>query len=193
MHAMKILVVDDVGYSRHFHARLMEKNGHMAVSAGSAAEALKMLRTDHGIDVVLTDLMMADMDGIELFEGAQELERVNDAGPVSPPRFILMTALHPGKNAQPRDVERIRLAKEVGFAEVLFKPIENDELMSLLERISSGRPMSPVSTAELVSKLQKAATALARSEDAEAINAFLEETEGVLAPLRDRYLQLAMQ
>jgi CheY-like chemotaxis protein len=190
---MKVLVVDDVGYTRHFHARLLEKHGHSAVSAGSAAEAIKILRTDHSIEVVLTDLMMADMDGIELFQHVQRLERMNDSGPVAPPRFILMTALHPGKNAQPRDIERIRLAKEVGFDDVLLKPIENEALMNRLERIASGKPAAPrYNTAHLVSQLREAASALSGGE-AEDINSFLEQVEPVVTQLRDRYLQLAMK
>jgi CheY-like chemotaxis protein len=190
---MKILVVDDVGYTRHFHARLLEKHGHAAVSAGSAAEAIKILRTDHSIDVVLTDLMMTDMDGIELFQHVQQLERMNDSGPVAPPRFILMTALHPGKNAQPRDIERIRLAKEVGFEDVLLKPIENEALMNLLARIASGKPAAPrFNTAGLLAQLKEAASALSDGAP-EDINAFLEQLEPVVTNLRDRYLTLAMK
>src|SRR5689334_10739120 len=72
---MKILVVDDVGYTRHFHARLLEKHGHDAISAGSASDAIKALKTDHSVEVVLTDLMMSDMDGVELYQEVQKLER----------------------------------------------------------------------------------------------------------------------
>lgn len=132
---MKILVVDDVGYTRHFHVRLLQKMNHEVVSAGDGAAALKILENDLAIEVVLTDLMMREMDGVELFRAAQKISRLTDAGALEPPKFILMTALRPGTPSQQRDLEKLRLAKEIGFAEVLFKPIENELLIKTLEAI----------------------------------------------------------
>lgn len=187
---MKILVVDDIGYARHFHARLLQKQGHSAISAGSGAEALQMLQTDHSIDVVLTDLGMGDMDGIELYQQTQRLERMNDQGPVPPPLFVLMTALHPGKNAQPRDIERIRIAKEVGFADVLFKPIEGDQLIAALERVKRGG-MRKVDTGALIQQVQSIVSALLGAGTADDFNSFLDGIEPSLIEVRDAALTAA--
>lgn len=185
---MKILVVDDVGYARHFHSRLLQKQGHAAIVAGSGAEALGILATDHSVDVVLTDLGMGDMDGIELYQQTQRLERMNDSGPVPPPMFVLMTALHPGKNAQPRDVERINIAKEIGFAEVLFKPIENEQLVAALERLKRSGGKKRIDATALIHQVNAHIETLLRGGSAEDFNAFLDGIEPNLTKVRDAAL-----
>jgi CheY-like chemotaxis protein len=185
---MKVLVVDDVGYARHFHARLLQKQGHSAVSAGSGVEALRMLQTDHSIDVVLTDLGMSDIDGIELYQQTQRLQRMNDQGPVAPPLFVLMTALHPGKNAQPRDIERLRIAKEVGFADVLFKPIEAEQLVAALERVKRSGGKKKVDTAAMIQQVNSLVANLLGSGTADDFNEFLDGIEPALMQVRDATL-----
>lgn len=188
---MKILVVDDVGYTRHYHTRLLQKHGHSAVSAAGGGDALKMLRTDHSIDVVLTDLMMGDMDGIELFQEVQRMGRMNDAGAVNPPKFVLMTALHPGKNTQPRDVERIQLAKQIGFEEVMFKPVEHEDLLKVLEKVvRKGKSTAPkVDVKEALRQLEGAVNGLIAGNQAEDMNDFLDQAEPLLMKLRDKALE----
>jgi CheY-like chemotaxis protein len=64
----RILVVDD---DPVFSAMMREdllREGHCPLLAGSSAEALAMLAMDMRIDLVLTDIMMPDMDGIELIQ-----------------------------------------------------------------------------------------------------------------------------
>lgn len=130
---MKILVVDDVGYSCHFHTRLIEKFGYSACSATSGFEALQILKTDNDINIVVTDLMMRGMDGIDLYQEAQKLERFTDEGQVDPPQFILMTALRLEKNSQDKDVHRLKLATEIGISKVMFKPLDQGELKESLK------------------------------------------------------------
>jgi len=132
---MKILVVDDVGYSCHFHSRLIEKFGYTACSATSGFEALQYLKTDNDINIVVTDLMMRGMDGIDLFQEAQKLERYTDEGPLDPPQFVLMTALRPEKNSQDKDVQRLKMASKLGISKVMFKPLDQDELEETLKNL----------------------------------------------------------
>ncbi len=139
---MKILVVDDVGYTCHFHSRLVEKFGYTACSATSGFEALNYLKMDNDINIVITDLMMPGMDGIDLYQQAQNLERFNDEGPLDPPSFVLMTALRMEKNSQDKDIQRLKLAKELGFAKVMFKPLDQNELKTTLKKLEMGGPNS---------------------------------------------------
>lgn len=139
---MKILVVDDVGYTCHFHTRLIEKFGYTACSATSGFEALNFLKTDNDINIVVTDLIMPGMDGVDLFKEAQNLERFNDEGPLDPPQFVLMTALRMEKNSQDKNVQRLKLAKELGIAKVMFKPLDQDELEQTLKDMAMGAPSS---------------------------------------------------
>ncbi|MDP4916194.1 MAG: response regulator, partial [Haliea sp.] len=60
-----ILAVDDLAENRELVARYLSRSGHLVVTAASGAEALRTL-ADTDVDVVLLDLMMPDMDGIEV-------------------------------------------------------------------------------------------------------------------------------
>ena len=135
---MKVLVVDDVGYSRHYHSRLLERFGHQVKTAETGPQALQILERDATIGVVLTDLMMREMDGVELFRRARQLNRPTDDGNgnAEPPAFLLMTALRPGKDvSQQKDWEKVQLARSIGFVDVLFKPIDPERLKQTLETI----------------------------------------------------------
>ena len=80
----KILVVDDTPVDRRLVGRLLEKNGELeAFYAGNGKEALVRIAAENP-DIVLTDLQMPEMDGLEL---VQQIRSHFSAIPV-----ILMTA-----------------------------------------------------------------------------------------------------
>ena len=61
----RVLVVDDeIEYQRVF-SYLLKKNGYMVMSCSSGREALELLECNE-IDLVMTDLKMPEMDGVEL-------------------------------------------------------------------------------------------------------------------------------
>tara|TARA_R110002095_G_scaffold204153_2_gene186688 strand:+ start:5238 stop:5825 length:588 start_codon:yes stop_codon:yes gene_type:complete len=165
---MKVLVVDDVGYTCHFHTRLVEKFGYKACSATSGFEALNYLKTDNDISIVVTDLMMRGMDGVDLFKEAQNLERFTDEGSLDPPQFILMTALRLEKNSHDKDVQRLKLAKELGIAKIMFKPLDQDELELTLKEMAMGAPCSSSNskTVDLYTPTQKLKDAVKEIIDA---------------------------
>jgi CheY-like chemotaxis protein len=134
---MRILVVDDVGYVRHTLERLLSSHGHSVATADSGSAALGALRKDNGIEVVLTDLLMPGMDGVELFRQAQRLDRVGDVGPLPPLPFILMTALRPDANGPTREMALLNKAVNVEFLDVMFKPLDNAVLMRHFEKIAN--------------------------------------------------------
>jgi CheY-like chemotaxis protein len=183
---MKILVVDDVGYTRHFHARLLEKFGHNVLAVEGGLQALQMLKQDMSIDVVLTDLMMPGMDGVELYKNAMRIGRVCDGGNAIPPAFILMTAIHPGVNGQQRDVEKLRMAKELGFLEVLFKPVDPDQLKSAIENAMHARGKRVVDTVETIRRLRDNVDQLLAEESSEGLATFMDALRGELARLEAR-------
>lgn len=59
-----ILVVDDEPLVRNAFARVLERAGHHVLRAGDGREALDQLRSDI-VDLVITDLMMPGMNGVE--------------------------------------------------------------------------------------------------------------------------------
>jgi CheY-like chemotaxis protein len=78
-----ILVVDDSAVDRRLAAELLKKAGHDPVSASSAMEALEAIG-ERLPDVVLTDLIMPEISGLEL------VKRISESWPAVP--VILMTA-----------------------------------------------------------------------------------------------------
>jgi len=60
-----ILCVDDEPVSLLVRSRVLEKAGHEVITASSGSDALKTLRST-SVDLVLTDLLMPTMTGIEL-------------------------------------------------------------------------------------------------------------------------------
>lgn len=64
---MLILVVDDEPDHRSLARRVMERGGHTVLAARDAAHALEVM-ADHDVELVVTDLHMPGMDGLELAE-----------------------------------------------------------------------------------------------------------------------------
>src|SRR2546430_2244993 len=63
--AARVLVVDDESGIRSAVAKCLAHEGHEVVEAGDGASALQLLR-DETFDIVITDLYMPSMDGMEL-------------------------------------------------------------------------------------------------------------------------------
>ena len=61
----RILVVDDEPDQRFLLRRIFERAGHQVADAGNGAEALKAVQ-ESPPDLVVTDVMMPVMDGVEL-------------------------------------------------------------------------------------------------------------------------------
>lgn len=68
----KILLAEDDAAMRHFLAAALKKAGHHVVGAANGGDALHYLEKDGDFDMVLTDIVMPGMDGIELAQKAQK-------------------------------------------------------------------------------------------------------------------------
>jgi CheY-like chemotaxis protein len=62
-----VLVVDDHETIRHLLRRVLQSQGHTVLTAASGSEALALLRIQ-SIDLVMLDIMMPEMSGIEVLE-----------------------------------------------------------------------------------------------------------------------------
>jgi DNA-binding NtrC family response regulator len=114
----RILVVDDEVNARTALAELLRDEGYEVETAADAFKALGKLET-FAPDVVLSDLKMPGMDGIELVRKIQAME---DA-----PAVVVMTAFGAVQSA----VDAMR----AGAAEYLTKPLNFDELLVVLTRV----------------------------------------------------------
>ncbi len=69
-----ILVAEDDGSMRHFLTLALERAGHKVLSCEDGLSALRALEADMSIELLLADIVMPGMDGIELAKRAQELK-----------------------------------------------------------------------------------------------------------------------
>ena len=129
---MRILVVDDEKIKRVTLADDLATQGHDVVAASDGEEALEYLQNGP-FDVVVTDLKMPKLDGIEL------LRRIKQ-GPWPGLEVIMMTAY----GSIPVAVEAVKL----GAFDFLTKPFRNEDIFPLLARIERGRQGTAVSAAE---------------------------------------------
>ena len=61
----QVLIVDDDYATREALGALLEQMGHTPLTADSAADALRILESTAPLDVVVTDVVMPRMNGIE--------------------------------------------------------------------------------------------------------------------------------
>jgi EAL domain-containing protein (putative c-di-GMP-specific phosphodiesterase class I) len=114
---LRVLVVDDELALTRSLARVLASHGFAVVPVGDGAAAIAALQTGR-FDVVLSDIRMPTMDGVELLRA---LHGIDPDLPV-----ILMTA-------DPR-VETAAQAVELGALQYLLKPVPVDELVSSIRR-----------------------------------------------------------
>ena len=114
---IRVLVIDDEEDGRVLTARILEGQGAYAVCASSGAEALDVLSKER-FDIVLSDIGMPDMDGLELIRHIRRLDK-SRPGPLP---AIALTAY-----ARTEDRQRTLLS---GFHMHLSKPIEARELIA---------------------------------------------------------------
>ena len=113
----KILIVDDEKNARDALDDLLGEEGYATTTAGDGAEALRVMARFEP-DVVLTDLKMPRMDGLELLERGRELSPTT--------AFVVMTAFGSIDTA----VEAIKRGAE----NYLTKPLDLDALSALVGR-----------------------------------------------------------
>ena len=116
---MRILVADDEKIKRVTLADDLAAQGHEVVAAADGEAAWELLQTGR-FDVVVTDLKMPNLDGIEL------LKRIKQ-GPLADMAVIMMTAY----GSIPVAVEAMRL----GAFDFVTKPFRNEDILPLLARI----------------------------------------------------------
>jgi chemotaxis protein histidine kinase CheA len=71
---LSVLVVDDAVTSRHVESTILEEMGHSVIEANDGAEALQILEK-YKFDLVVTDMEMPRIDGIELVRRIRRMER----------------------------------------------------------------------------------------------------------------------
>ncbi|TNF50379.1 MAG: sigma-54-dependent Fis family transcriptional regulator [Deltaproteobacteria bacterium] len=111
MASERILIVDDEDGMRRLLSRVLTREGYETSTVGSGAEALRLVASER-FDLVVTDIKMPEMDGLQLLAELKEYE------PSLP--IIVITAYGTIENA----VQALRS----GAYDYIAKPFENDEI-----------------------------------------------------------------
>ncbi|HET9304427.1 MAG TPA: HD domain-containing phosphohydrolase [Candidatus Sulfotelmatobacter sp.] len=119
----RILVVDDEEPIREIVASMLGTAGYVCKEAGSGMEALAILTSGEEFELMLSDLMMADLDGIGL------LERTKERYPDMP--VVMVTAVH--------DISVALAAIRNGAYDYLLKPFEREQLLNTVSRALENR------------------------------------------------------
>jgi len=114
----RILVVDDEARMADLIKRELEDHDHTVASSGDGPAALELMEKND-FDLVITDLRMPGMDGLELLQQARQRFPQTE--------IVLMTAYASAQTA-------VEAMKE-GAYDYLTKPFEMDELLIMVERI----------------------------------------------------------
>src|SRR5262249_23248864 len=119
---LRILLAEDNVVNQRLAARLMEKRGHTVVIVSTGREALVAL-SQEPFDLVLMDVQMPDMDGLEATTAIREWEQ--ETGIHVP--IIAMTA-----HAMQGDTERCLAAGMDGY---VSKPLKPEDLYAAIDSI----------------------------------------------------------
>jgi CheY-like chemotaxis protein len=114
----KVLVVDDDIRNIFAMTSLLERHNMIVHSAENGRDAIEVLRANDDIDVVLMDIMMPEMDG---YDTMQEIRKV--------PKFKGLPILALTAKAMKGDREK---CIEAGASDYISKPVDTDQLVSLL-------------------------------------------------------------
>ena len=137
--AGRILIVDDDQDAREILTRLLASEGYECLSADGGERCLEMVRSE-SVDVILLDVMMPGMDGIQVCDELRRDDKLRSI-PV-----ILLTARD--------DISTRAQGMERGVSEYLTKPVNKRELFT--------RVKSQLHSRELDRQLEKTAATIGK-------------------------------
>ena len=127
----RILVVEDSASTRSFIRSALETGGKLGpcdiVEASSGFDALRLLPRGP-YDLVITDINMPDINGLELVQFIRKSDRHRSTA-----LMIIST--------QSSEKDRLR-GMSLGADEYLAKPLSADALLSAVDRLLSGGPVA---------------------------------------------------
>lgn len=185
---LRFLVVEDQGFQRWLVANVLKDFGaRSVVAAADGVEALQLLSGD-SIDVVITDLDMPGMDGMELIRRIAELRH---------PAGVILVSTH--DRSLLATVESMAKAYNVALLGAIQKPLTAKKLQAVLamlhakEETTRSNPRTPLVTASEVERglgmgefethfHPKVDLRTGQVRGAEALVRWKHPTQGLLAP-----------
>jgi len=134
----KILIIDDDAGVRDSMQEFIKDSGYDIYTASSAEEALELLKSEI-VDVVITDIILTGMDGLELTDLIKHNYDID---------VIVMTGYSEKFSYED--------AINKGASDLVFKPVRYRELMLRLKRVLKERQLS-IDRAKMLKTLEKLA------------------------------------
>src|SRR5262249_5914629 len=164
---LRILLAEDGLTNQRFAKDLLERRGHTVTIAGNGVEAVAAIEQE-AFDVVLMDVQMPGMDGMEATGRIRARERTTGARvPI-----VAMTA-----HAMKGDRER---CLEAGMDDYVPNPIRAEDLYRALEPVERA---VHASGSQAAAPAPAIAAAVTRSADGELVEIFRTECPGLLGQM----------
>lgn len=119
-----ILVVDDDSALREMLCEALRRSGHLVLQAQNGKEALVICSCENVIDVVLTDLVMPEVEGVEL------IVRLRGKHPSM--KFIAMSG---GGANEPETY--LAITRQLGAHKTLAKPFSLEEMDEAIRTVQA--------------------------------------------------------
>jgi CheY-like chemotaxis protein len=104
---MKILLVDDDTFLRDMYATKFIECGHKVTTAQHAPDALRILEGDHTFDLMIVDMIMPGMTGVELISELGDLFGTTDG--------FIMKCIVLSNQGQDQDISEAKEAGAIGY------------------------------------------------------------------------------
>ncbi len=117
-----ILVVDDDSISRKILCDILQEEGHDVVEVGDGAEALAAIQKQQPLELVITDIFMPNMQGLEL------ISRLMKEVPGTP-----MIAITSGASLSAK--ECLDRARRAGARKTLTKPFDRNDVLQAVSSL----------------------------------------------------------
>jgi CheY-like chemotaxis protein len=128
----RLLVVDDNATNRRIMALQAQSWNMIASASEHPRDALRRFEVGEVFDVIVLDMNMPDMDGIELARKIRALECMESVP------LVLLSSMVPMSEDRKKEMESLR------FAAALSKPIKPSPLLNTLLSIFVGTPARPI-------------------------------------------------
>ncbi|PRY88900.1 response regulator [Mongoliibacter ruber] len=115
---MKVLVVDDDAINRLILKKVFEKENHLVFTANNGVEAISILEGESGFNLIITDIMMPQMDGLELLAQIKLNEKIQN---------LPIIGITSG------NIEYFKKASKLTFDILLQKPMDFYEIYAIAQ------------------------------------------------------------
>src|ERR1700730_5728615 len=116
----KVLVIDDDALVRDTIVRILERKGYTVLVAADGVRGLRIFHSEQP-DLVITDIIMPEKEGLETIRGIR--------GSQPDAKIIAISG-----GARIANLDYLRIAGELGASEIMPKPFDPADLVSLVSR-----------------------------------------------------------